>query len=119
MATNELKVLVTTPTKSKRAASGNVSSPIRVKLQTKSKLDALVKRANKGHSGRRVKPDDLICFALDLLSDDGLKEICNNTLTNKDRLELLFQQASKGNRSMSRDDFIGLLLEGKCQLPRP
>ena len=92
------------------------SAPIRVKQSTKAKLDDLVRRACKQSAGRRIKPDDLICFSLDLLGDEHIDQICNSALSNKDRLEMLFRKISKEKRGITRDEFLGMLLDGKVSL---
>ncbi len=92
------------------------SAPIRVRQKTKAKLEQLLKQANKDQPGRKVKPDDLICFALGLISDEHLAEICDRKLSNKDRMEQLFKNFSKERRGATRDEFLGLLLEGKVSI---
>jgi hypothetical protein len=89
------------------------SSPIRIEHGTKEKLALLLKRANKQKLGRRIKSADLIRFSLDLLTDAHLEVICNQVLTNKDRMELLYRNVSKERRGITRDEFFGLLLDGK------
>ena len=96
-----------------KLGSNGASSPIRVKQNTKAKLNELLQRANKQKLGRKVKTDDLICFGLDLLTDAHLEQICNKALTNKDRLELLFRKVAKEKRGITRDEFVGLLIDGK------
>jgi len=76
-------------------------------------MDDLLRRANKNKLGRKVKTDDLICFSLELVTDEHLTQICDKTLTNKDRLEILFRKASKDRKGLTRDEFFGLLLDGK------
>jgi hypothetical protein len=52
-----------------KSERGNASSPVRLRAQSNGKLDALVARVNRDRVGRKVKPDDLICYSLDLLTD--------------------------------------------------
>lgn len=92
------------------------SAPIRVRHKTKTKLEQLLKQANKNQAGRKVKPDDLICFALGLIVDEHLAEICDSKLSNKDRMEQLFKKFCKERRGATRDEFLGLLLEGKVSI---
>lgn len=84
-----------------------------MKQKTRDKMDDLLRRANKNKLGRKVKTDDLICFSLELVTDEHLTQICDKTLTNKDRLEILFRKASKDRKGLTRDEFFGLLLDGK------
>ena len=92
---------------------GKASAPIRIRLKTKAKLDNLLARANKDRFGRKIKPDDVICYSLALMMDDCLREVCNQSLSNKDKLEILFTKVSKEKRGISRDEFYGMLLSGK------
>ena len=92
------------------------SSPIRIKQGTRNKLDELLRRANKQKLGRKVKTDDLIRFSLGLLTDEHLDQICSKTLINKDRLEILFRRVAKERKGLSRDDFFGLLIDGKVSI---
>jgi hypothetical protein len=60
-----------------------------------------------------VKPDDLIGFGLELLNEQHIAEICDKMLTNKDRMELLFQRFSKERHGATREEFLGELLKGR------
>jgi hypothetical protein len=92
------------------------SSPIRVDAGAREKLTLLLKRANKQKLGRRIKAGDLIRFSLELLTDAHLEAIRNQVLTNIDRMELLYRNVSKERRGITRDEFFGLLLDGKVTL---
>lgn len=105
------------PLKVKQKAKANGStSPIRVRRSTRDKLDELLRRVNKQKLGRKVKIDDLIYFSIELLNDVHLELICDKALTNKDRMELLFQKFSKERRGATREEFFGMLLEGKVTI---
>ena len=49
-------------------------------------------------------------MALSFLDDSHLKELQEKSLTNKDRLELKYQEYLKANGNVSKDEFIGKLL---------
>jgi hypothetical protein len=89
------------------------SAPIRVKQRTKAKLEQLLKQTNKDRIGRRIKADDLIWCGLALINDVHIAEIRDNSLSNKDRMELLFQQFLQSRRGATREDFLGELLKGR------
>lgn len=114
MATNKLQsvAIAESPVKQKRKESAS-SAPIRVKQRTKAKLEQLLKLANKDRVGRSIKADDLIWCGLALINDSHIAEIRDQALSNKDRLELLFQQFLKDRRGATRDDFLGELLKGR------
>ena len=98
--------------KSRKPEANGTSTPIRIRTTTKLKLEQLLQQANKHRRGRRVKADDLMSYALELLTEQHIATICEGTLTNKDRLELLFSKVSKEQRGLSRDEFLGMLLAG-------
>ncbi len=75
-------------TKQTRRADTTVL-PIRIRQKTKSKLELLLRQANKDRYGRKVKADDLICFSLQLLTEQHLAEICDKMLSNRARMEML------------------------------
>ena len=99
-------------TKQTRRAEATVM-PIRIRKKTKSKLELLLRQTNKDRPGRKVKADDLICFSLNLLTEQHLAEICDKMLSNRDRMEILFQQFLKGRRGATREDFLGELIKGR------
>lgn len=113
MATDAIKVVTSERVEVAQTRTISNSSPIRIKTKTKSVLDDLLKKVNKNHVGKKVKADDVICYALNLVNNDHLAEISNAALTNKDRLEFLFSQAKKQHRNLTRDEFYGLLMDGR------
>lgn len=105
---------VTNGSEKRRTSSKETASiPVRIRSKTKEKVDAYLARINKDRLGRKVKPDDLICFSLDLLNDAHLEEIGTSLLTNKERVEILYRKLAKTKRGLSKDEFLGMLLEGK------
>ena len=99
-----------------KSTAETASTPVRIRQKTKAKLELLLRQANKNRPGKKVKGDDLVLFALNLITEQHLAEICNKSLSNKDRLELLFLKLTKERRCSSRDEFFGLLLEGKVTI---
>jgi hypothetical protein len=81
--------------------------------QAKEKLDSLLTRANRNRIGRKIRANDLIGYSLDLLTEEHLKNLVSRSLTNKARIEILYRQLSKTKRGLSREEFLGMLLEGK------
>jgi hypothetical protein len=92
------------------------SVPIRVRQKSKVKLEQLLKQANKDRLVRKIRADDLIWCGLNLINDNHIAEICDSSLSNKDRMEVLFQQFSKERRGATREEFLGMLLEGKMTI---
>jgi hypothetical protein len=52
-----------------------------------------------------VKADDLISFALDLVTDTHILSLRDASLSNTDRLEMLFQQHKKKRKALTKDQF--------------
>ncbi len=117
MATNKLQSVANVGSQVTQKQKGTASSaPIRVKQRTKAKLEQLLKQSNKDRVGRSIKADDLIWCGLALINDAHIAEIRDRALSNKDRLELLFQKFSKERRGATREEFLGVLLEGKLTI---
>ncbi len=114
MATNKLQSVANDESEVTQKRKENATSaPIRVKQRTKAKLDQLLKQANKDRFGRSIKPDDLVWCGLALINDAHIAEIRDKVLSNKDRMELMFQSFVKERRGATRDEFLGALLAGK------
>ena len=88
---------------------------IRVQQSTKDKIDKILAVSNEKEFGRRVKADDLISFALDLVTDAHIQSLRDASLSNADRLEILFQQHRRKRKTLTKDQFIGLLISGKLE----
>jgi len=99
-----------------KSSDETTSSAVRIRHNTKVKLEQLLRQANKERLGRKVKVDDLLVFALGLITDQHLAEICNKTLSNKDRMELLYRKLSREKRGITRDEVLGALLDGKMTI---
>lgn len=89
------------------------TAAIRVGAATKAKIDKILAAANNKDLGRRVKTDAVISFALDLMNDSHIQTIRDASLTNMDRMELLFQQTKRRRKGLTKDEFIGMLMSGQ------
>ena len=71
----------------------------RLKVETKNKADAILKKANQKKSGRRIKLDQLISLSLDKINDSDILMLQNQSLTAHDHLENMrsFYIKSHGN----------------------
>ena len=114
---NTLNVAESKSGTKQKSSAGKASAPIRIGQKTKAQLDNLLEQANKDRLGRKIKPDDVVCYSLALMTGEHMQEVCNQTLSNKDRLEILFKKVSKERRGISRDEFYGMLLAGKITGP--
>ena len=114
MATNKLQSVANIESQVPQKRKGTASSaPIRVRQRTKPKLEQLLKQSNKDRVGSSIKADDLIWCGLALINDAHIVEVHDKALSNKDRMQLLFQTFVKEHSGAIREEFIGRLLAGK------
>ena len=92
--------------------AGVKTVPLRVKRETKRRLLLELVKANKKDFGRRVRADDLVALAVGLVQPEHLRQLQEATLSNADRLEQRYQEHVKKHGSLSKDEFIGLLMLG-------
>jgi len=85
---------------------------LRVKRETKKRIQAELARINKKDFGRKVRCDELIGTALSLLTERHITELQGGSMTNADRLEQKFREYVKAKPGMSKDQFLGKLLSG-------
>jgi hypothetical protein len=58
---------------------------IRINSEVQKKAERLLLSANKKKAGRKIKVDHLLSLALDLVSDEHLKKLQDQSLSNEDR----------------------------------
>jgi hypothetical protein len=95
-------------TKPKVASGTSVS--LRVKRETKRRIQAELAKLNKKDFGKRVRCDELIGTALSLLTDQHLKAMQEGSMTNADRLEIQYRDYVKKHGATTKDDFLGKIL---------
>ena len=96
------------PTPIKSPPSNTV--PIRLHKSTARQLRSIVTKCNRKSHGRKVKADDVIQKALLLLQDSHLEEIKSSTYSSQDQLEIEFKKYCQQRGSISKDEFLKLLL---------
>ncbi len=68
MKTTAIQEVIKTDGATRQKATDEVTSvAVRIRCKTKSKLEHLLRKANKDRLGKKVKIDDLILFALGLV----------------------------------------------------
>jgi len=87
------------------------TTPIRISKQTKKILDNLVKKSNSKKFGRVIKADDLVLIGLKKISEDEISKLQDNSISNKDRMEIAFSKHKRSHQSITRDEFLGLVLK--------
>ena len=104
-----------------QAAQVKVSKPkvvgaptvgLRLKRETKKRIQAELAKINKKDFGKKVRCDELIGTALSLLTERHIKDLQDASLTNADRLEIQYRDYIKKHGATSKDDFLGRILNG-------
>ena len=106
---NTHEVTKSPPIKPIKKLSRNTS--LRIPQDTQKKITLLLNKVNKKDFGRKLKSYELIDVALDLLNDHHLKNLQQKSLSNSDVLEMRFKEYIKKNGKISKDKFLGILLE--------
>lgn len=87
------------------------TTPIRVKRDTKRRLNHEISEINKKKLGRRVKMDDLVRLLLEELKPSHFEKLQEKSLSNKDRLEKQYRDYIAGHGKITMDEYLGKLLE--------
>ncbi len=90
--------------------------PVRVKQDTKQKIDDLLERINKKDLGRKVRSDELVLTALSLVGSEQIKQLREKSFSNADRFEQAYRRYISKNKSTTKDKFLGLVMAGKVPL---
>jgi hypothetical protein len=101
--------------KKSNARQSKKSVSLRVGHETKTKTDRKLEVANKKRCGRKIKADELLNLALDLVTEEHIKQLQEASLTNEDRRELLRQQYIETHGTISRDQFLGFMMTVEFQ----
>jgi hypothetical protein len=106
------------PEKSNKTKTATVSTVgLRVKRETKRRVVQELAKINRKDFGKRIKADDLIALALSLLEERHVKSLQESSLTNADRVELLYREHIKKFGATTKDEFLGKILSGKVESP--
>ena len=97
---------------SKPKGAGAPTVGLRLKRETKKRIQAELAKINKKDFGKKVRCDELIGTALSLLTERHIKELQDGSMTNADRLEIQYRNYIKKHGATSKDDFLGKMLLG-------
>lgn len=90
--------------------SSSNTVPIRVHKSTARLLRSIVNKCNRKSMGRRVKVDDVLTKSLSILGSSHIEEIKESTYSSQDHLEIEFKKHRQQHGSVSKDEFIKMLL---------
>ena len=85
---------------------------LRVKRETKKKIQVELAAINRKDFGRPVTTDEFVGLAITLLQASHLDQLKERSLSNKDRMEKRYQEYCAAHGKVSKDEFIGVLLAG-------
>lgn len=83
---------------------------VRISLENQKKAEKVLVAANKKKLGRKVKLDHVLAIALELLTDEHIRKLQDQSLSNEDRKEQLRQRYIIARGPISRDEFTGFML---------
>ena len=83
---------------------------LRVKRETKKKIQAELATLNRKDFGRAVTTDDYVALAITLLRPEHLEQLKERSLSNKDRMEKRYREYCAEHGKASKDEFLGVLL---------
>jgi Rps23 Pro-64 3,4-dihydroxylase Tpa1-like proline 4-hydroxylase len=84
---------------------------LRISPDTHKKCERIVAMANKKANGRKIRIEQVLNLALDLVNDEQIKELQERSLTNEDRKEILRQKYVAIRGMISKDDFTGFMMK--------
>ena len=83
---------------------------VRISMENQKKAERILANANKKKLGRKIKLDHLLAIVLDLVTDEHIRKLQDQSLSNKDRKEQLRQRYIIARGPISRDEFTGFML---------
>jgi hypothetical protein len=92
------------------------SAPIRVALETKRELERIVELIAQDGGRKKVKFDSVIRHALAKLKDQDLEELRSKTVSYGELFDREFQRHKVEHGSVTRDEFLGMVLLGKVKV---
>ena len=92
------------------------STPIRIALETKRELERIVALVSREGGRKKVKVDSVIRHALAKLQDQDFEELRSKAVSYSELFDREFQRHKAGDTSITRDEFLGMVLLGKVKV---
>ena len=89
--------------------------PIRISAETKAELDRILGAIVRDGARKRVRADSVIKYALAKLKEQDLEELRSKSVTFGEVFDREFLQYKTDQGSITRDEFLGLVLQGKVK----
>ena len=103
-----IQLKVSAPKKIKAKVS---TESLRVKRETKKRIIIDLANLNKKDFGKTVSPDQYVSLAISLLKPEHLQLLKDQSLSNKDKMEQRYLEYCSKNGKVTRDEYIGILLQ--------
>jgi len=92
------------------------SAPIRVALKTKRELERIVDLISQDGGRKKVKFDSVIRHALAKLKEQDFEDLRSKTVSYGELFDREFQRHKAEHGSVTRDEFLGMVLLGKVKV---
>lgn len=89
------------------------NTSLRVLKDTKKRILGELVRVNRKDLGRKVRIDDYLMVALDLMAPEHIQKLQEATLSNADRFERDYRKYIAEFGSISKDEYLGKRLSGE------
>ena len=86
---------------------------IRISLENQKMVEKILVIANKKKLGRKIKFDQLLSLAVDILTEEHIKKLQDQSLSNEDRKENLRQKWSELHGPVSKETFTGVMMKAE------
>ena len=88
---------------------------IRVNESISKKVDSLLQKANKKKVGKSIKPNELLALALDLINENHIKKLQEDSISHEERKEHLRLIYIKKKGQITKDLFTGFMMTPEFQ----
>lgn len=72
-------------------------------------------KVNKKDHGRKVRDADILAKALQLLTSVHIQELQAQTYSQKDHLQIAYEEFQKAHGKITMDEFLGKLMRGEVR----
>lgn len=86
---------------------------LRIRRETKRLIESALERVNKKDLGRRIRAEEYLALALNLVTPQHLAQLQETSLSNRDRLERDYRVYVSRNSPISQDEYLGKILSGE------
>lgn len=83
---------------------------LRVSREIRKKVISDLAALNRKSYGKQITLDQYVGLAISLITDEHREKLRDQSITNQDRIELLYRQHCESNGKISMDQFLGILL---------